>query len=193
MQLLNAEEVKKEKDKSEEEKKSRIAKLNEEETELVKKLNEKRAELESESARIDKEISEKKVWRDAQVSSLERDVRTLEERRRESLKPINDLKREVEKKLAEAEEDRKHASKDREESSKEWAKISARDSIMIEREKRVRKISDEFTVRENRITERESHFQSVREIQDKQVKYEMDKARKILEEAKALQIKNKTQ
>jgi len=86
-----------------------------------------------------------------------------------------------------------HTAMDRENQSKAWEKISARESILTERERRGGRISEEFAEREKKITERENHLQQVRETQDKQVKREMDRARAILEEAKAIQIKNKKQ
>jgi hypothetical protein len=70
---------------------------------------------------------------------------------------------------------------------------SAKESILVEREKRIGRISDGFSEREKAIIDRQEHVRQFMEIKEKQVANELDRARKILEEAKAIQIKNKKQ
>ena len=90
MKLLEAEKVKTEKDKSEEEKKARIRKLYEEETAASQRLNEVKTRVESEIEKLNDELREAEDLTRVRLHDLNAEVSSLESRRREALKPIRD-------------------------------------------------------------------------------------------------------
>ena len=102
MKLLAAEEVKKESNRSDEERKERVRKLIEEEATVTKRLNDI---LEKEKVEK-KRIADERAVDDGQLavkkSVLAQEVESLEARKAEALKPIDEKRKEAEKLLADA-------------------------------------------------------------------------------------------
>lgn len=192
MQLLDAENVKKEKDEAEAKKRERIGKLHQEEAKSTKDLNSKREELKVETARINLELEERRDFADQERSRLSAEVNSLEQRKKDALKPIHDLQKEAERKLAVIAKRELDIAEEKKSIEEERSALSLKDSNLIEIEKHVKKIASEFADREKRITQREHHVEIYMEVKERQVRDQLDRARKILEEAKILQIKNKT-
>ena len=101
MRLLDAEIIKEQEDKSVEEKRLRVAKLREEENNTVKRINKLLKEEEEIKKRLIDKREEDQASLQVRKTVLFLEVNALEERKRDALKPIGDLKVEFEKSLKE--------------------------------------------------------------------------------------------
>ena len=97
MKLLDADKVEKEKDRSEEERRATVKRINDEEIASVRRLNEALAEEKREKTRIaeDLTIARNSAIAETKKSVLLAEIKSLEERRQEALKPIDDLRKEA--------------------------------------------------------------------------------------------------
>ena len=115
MKLLDAEKVKKEKDKAEEDLRRRIKKLTDEEIESTKRLNKVIEEEEKEKKRIAEDLT---IVRDAAAAEIKKsvllaEIKALEERKQEALKPISDLRNEAQRQLDNAKQSNLDAQSNR--------------------------------------------------------------------------------
>lgn len=101
MKLLTAEQVKNKQQQLDEEQRMRIAKLRAEETAAVKRVNEALVMEREVKERIAKELEENKAELTVRKTVLLEEVASLEERKREALKPIRETQKEAERILAE--------------------------------------------------------------------------------------------
>ncbi len=99
MQLLNLKTVRNKKIKSDELIVSHLIKLREEEIKLIKSLNLKKEFTELEIKKLNEKLSDYRKYILENIDSLSQKVRLLERKRINALKPIKQLKLEVENKL----------------------------------------------------------------------------------------------
>lgn len=143
MKLLSAEEIKKEKDKTENDRFKRIEKLKKEEDILIKTIN-NLTEEERDLAVI-KKIAKLKNQPVINIkkSILEKEVDILEKRKQEALEPVyktkreaDELKKEFEFQLKEALKKKKELERDRESIIEKGLELKSREESVIEKQER---------------------------------------------------------
>ncbi len=156
MKLLSSEEVKNEKDKKTEEQLDRVSKLRDEETSLVKKVNDARSQADIDIEKINQEVLEykksaeqTKINLDVEIISKNKEIEILENRRRESLKPIELIQKEAESKLESAEK------KEIELSEKE-SLLNDKNDDLVELSQDLADRDGDIKIKENNLNERES-------------------------------------
>lgn len=163
MKLLTADEVKTEKTRSDEERALRIQKLEKEESDLTARVNEKRTNIGKEIALLDSQlierqslIAKRKLELDAEISALSREVKQLEDRRSEALKPIDEIRQEAEKLLESANRAQADVEADKAELQEGWDHLAVLMEDVTDRETSNVEKSDELDQRERRVAESEA-------------------------------------
>ena len=99
MQLLSAKTTKDNKAKSDADRINRIKRLNQEETEAVQRLNKIRVLEKEENERIAQGLQENKSVYEVKKTILIKEVESLEARKREAVKPVQDIEEKAQKVL----------------------------------------------------------------------------------------------
>ena len=102
MKLLSPEKIEKEEKRSDEELRSRVEKLKVEETKVAKQLNALKEEERKQKHHLDVFIVETEAQLGVKKTILFQEVESLEKRKEEALKPINEIKNNAEKLLNDA-------------------------------------------------------------------------------------------
>src|SRR3990167_8322161 len=124
MKLLNIQEIKKNKERMDEEHQKRIDKLNKEETLIVKRFNICKFNIESKKKLLDSQLKEYHKLILENKTKLSREIKTLENRRKDLLKPINEIKEISEKREKELDLREEGVKKLEEETKKSSIKIA---------------------------------------------------------------------
>lgn len=163
MKLLSPDEVKNDKTRSESERVAHIKKLKEEELLLIRSVNDKRVQVQNEKAILDEGlgahlrwVASEKVKLDDLISTKKREVESLESRRLEALKPINEIRKKADDRIKIAENRESAVLRDEQTLAKSWEDLSERVENVTDRETLADEKTEELATRERKIIEAES-------------------------------------
>jgi hypothetical protein len=204
MQLLEPNEITKEKKDTIVEKQKRNISLAEEEAKLNKELSLTKTDYEVKKKEMERDFENFSTEIKGHISTLKEEVNSLEERRKEAMKPVNDLRKELELKIEETEEINKKISKgfkDVEaghEKNLELAdKLKDKEDELGQREAKVSDSEDKCK-REEAILKKSSENLAVKWAQfiekvDKANKELEDRETKVTDREKVLEIRGESQ
>lgn len=172
MKLLTPEQTKIEKTRADDERIDRINRLRNEEQELVRSLNQTREYVASEKQRLADELSEHALSVSLTKQELSQEVAALESRRKDALKPIHELRAEVEARSEQV--DIREKELERREDAVREAKttLAERVGVVEDREQECREREADLHKREIRILNEEHALKtSSQTLQEKWLDY----------------------
>lgn len=156
MKLLNLTTIKRKENKEAKERIDIITKLNKAETEQAQRLNAKREFVDREIKLLDLELEDHRVKVSEEKKNLTSEVLSLESRRSDAMKPINEHKKEAESKMQEA------LGKEKEIERREQ-KVTEQEEILLERIDSISNRDQEQNEREESLNTREVKIKSQEE------------------------------
>ena len=181
MKLLNIQEIKKNKERMDEEHQKRIDKLNKEETLITKRFNICKFNIESEKKLLDSQLKEYHKLILDNKTKLSREIKTLENRRKDLLKPINEIKEISEKREKDVEKKEKDIKIIENILKNDKEELIERIENIIDREKDVETKEKELDLRE----------ESVKKLEEETKKSSIEIAKNWLKYHKSVIIFNK--
>lgn len=188
MKLLEAEVISSDYKKKEKEISERTRNLIREENKEIDELNKLKSESELQKKKIKEETDSFVVEQKDRALEALREAKAIEAFRKDVLKellrPIDELKKEVEEKLKALEISEIAVKQTRHELEIRWTEFQNAKSELNEREKSIIKMALEFDKRQQALDDRAQQLKEFAAKKDRQIKAEMERVRRLLESKK---------
>lgn len=156
MQLLTPDDIKQQKIKGQDESRRRSIMLADEESKQAKLLNLTRQHADEQKKEIAEDLEKFKVEVGAEKAVLIAEVTDLEERKREALKPINEIQKEAENRLATAKEKEADLAKREAALATDREALAERIDAVVEREEENAQKADDLDRRASNLEKEEA-------------------------------------
>lgn len=175
MKLLTPEKVKTDKKRSEEERQSRIKQLNKAESEATASLNSVLSNAKTQEEMINSHLVVVEQQANERKSALLKEIGSLENHRRELLKPIDEIKREVEAREQEVAKKEAKIEQEKLKIAEQWDLINEDIDNLADYKQTLDEREAELTTREKGIYDAEERIKkSAQSIQEKWVIFHKD-------------------